>query len=334
MNKRCKLFPVWLAISGVILLAGIILFGLLGFNTSLDREAGKTVDVTYSVDVELSSERKEALFAACEEAFGANGLTYQEKLELDEQTLPSANGTGMFIPNGSGFLVRYVFSSDAAQDALSAAVSAIQTAGAEISESVSVSSHTLSLQPHGEALWRAAVAVAVGAVVALIYIGIRFGVGAALTGLTAAAHDVLLTIAFFAITRIPVYAFAPWLYAAVAAAASLGLWLIRCMRLRENGKDPAYSALTAPEAVAEACRTTDKLILIAAGCAAGILAVCAACLAAGGAAVFAGALVPVAAAAYSSMVFAPALHVYVKGAFDKLRKRSRRTGKRRAAREE
>ena len=58
MNKRCKLLPVWLAVSAVILIAGIVLFALLGFNTSLDRPAYKTVDVSYNVVVELSEENK------------------------------------------------------------------------------------------------------------------------------------------------------------------------------------------------------------------------------------------------------------------------------------
>ena len=339
MNKRCKLLPVWLAVSAVILIAGIVLFALLGFNTSLDRPAYKTVDVSYNVVVELSEENKQALSDAGEAAFAANGVQYEERLELEGQADPNNSSQSSFYPNGNVFTVRYVFGEETPTDALNVAKVAIEAsvsaAGLPDGATVYVSVHTLALQEFSETLWRAAVAVLVGAVVALIYVGVRFGVGSALTGLTAAVHDMLLTLSFFAVTRVPVYAFAPWLYAAIAAAASVGLWLVRCMKLREMAKDPADSALSADEAVAQACRRTDRTALILAGSALAILAVCAACMAAGGAAVFAGALVPVAAAAYSSMLFAPALHVYVKRAFDKLKaKRARRMGRRRAAREE
>ena len=66
MNKRSKLLYVWVAVSAAILIAGIVLFALFGFNTSLDRPAGKTVDVSYNVVVELSEENKNILSAPSE----------------------------------------------------------------------------------------------------------------------------------------------------------------------------------------------------------------------------------------------------------------------------
>lgn len=340
MNKRSRLFPVWIALSAVIIIAGIVLFALFGFNTAMDKTESKTVDVSYNVVVELSEENKQFLQDTSEAAFSANGISYDEKLELEGQADPSGSSQSSFYPNGNVFTVRYIFDGSVSSEALSASVAAIEEAvdaatfadGAEIY----VSSHTLALEGQSEALWRAAVGVAVGAVVALIYIGIRFGVGCALTGLAVAVNDILLTLAFFAITRVPVYAFAPWLYAAIAAVASLAFWLVRCMKLRENAKDPALSALSAEEAVGEVCKTTDKTVFALSGIALVILAVCAACMSVGGAAVlFAGALVPVAAAAYSSMLLAPALHVRVKSAFDKQKaKRARYHSKKRAVRGE
>ena len=323
MNKRSKLFAVWLAVSAAVIIAGIVLFALLGFNTSPDRMAGKTVDIRYNIVVELSDAHKETLRSASENAFAANGVSYEEELTLEGQADPTSNTQTSFYPTGNDFTLRYVFEGSVSAEALQAAADDIRTAVAEAQfesgAEVSVSVHTLAAERFSEPLWRAAVGIAVGVVVALVYTGIRFGIGCALTGLTAAVHDVLLTLAFFAVTRVPVYAFAPWLYAAIAAAASLCLWLVRCMKLREQAKDPALSALSAGEAVGEACRTTDKAVLALAGAALGIFAVCAACLfAGGGAIVLAGALVPVAAAAYSAMLFAPALHTRVKAGFDKV----------------
>ena len=73
MNKRSGLFPVWIALSAVIIIAGIVLFALFGFNTAMDRTESKTVDVSYNVVVELSEENKQFLQDTSEAAFSANG---------------------------------------------------------------------------------------------------------------------------------------------------------------------------------------------------------------------------------------------------------------------
>ena len=267
----------------------------IGTDNMLTAPAGKTVDVSYNVVVELSEENKNLLSEASEAAFAANGVTYEEKLELEGQADPNSSSQSEFYPTGNDFTLRYVFDADVSSEALANAVTAINEAVDAASlgtgASVTVTTHTLSLQTFNESLWRAAVAVLTGAVVALIYVGVRFGV--------------------------------------------LGLWLVRCMKLRENAKDPAFSALAADEAVAQMCKATDKAVFALAGSALDILAVCAACMFSGGAAVIAGALVPVAAALYSSTLLAPALHVRVKAAFDKVKtSRARHAGKKRTARGE
>ena len=158
-----------------------------------------------------------------------------------------------------------------------------------------------------------------GAVVALVYIGVRFGVAAALTGLTNGVNAVLLTLAFFAITRIPVYAFAPLLFAAVAAIVSLLIWLLQCMKMRENFKDPSYAALSADDAVEQSSRTARKYVIGVVIALAVVLAVCGGFATAGVRLFLLPALIPVAAASYSSIFFGPALHVPVKAAFDRMK---------------
>ena len=92
-------------------------------------------------------------------------------------------------------------------------------------------------------------ALAVAAVVVLVYIGFRFGWGRTLTGLCLTVHDVFLTLALFALTRIPMAAAAPLLVAAAAAVISLLLWMVQCMKMRETFKDPAFRTMDAEEAV-------------------------------------------------------------------------------------
>ena len=60
-KKRLNLLPVWAAISAVIIIAGIVLMALLGFNEALGRPESKTFDVYYNVVVDLSEGRKSEL---------------------------------------------------------------------------------------------------------------------------------------------------------------------------------------------------------------------------------------------------------------------------------
>ena len=215
-NKRLNLLPVWAAISAVIIIAGIVLMALLGFNNSLDRPESKNFDVYYNVVVDLSEERKATLEGYCEDAFAAQGIAYEEKTTLSGQTDPVSQNQSSFTGTGNDFVLRYTFSADVSDEALAAAKAAVEANiggnqefspdynGAE----TSVSYYTLELQAMNESVWRGAIAVAVGAIVALIYVAIRFGMGCALTGLVACVNDAFLTLSVFAIARIPVYTFA------------------------------------------------------------------------------------------------------------------------------
>lgn len=319
MTKRpTKLLPVWLAVFATFLIAGIVLFALLGFNFSPEARDNKTVEVSYGVAVEIAENGEENLEDVCEKAFDANGLKPIHENRVSEIDSNSGSATG------DKKLV-YTFSGDVSDEALQAARAAIDGAKAQFpaTSDIFVSVHGGEGSVFGESIWRGAVALAVGAIVVLVYIGIRFGVGAALTGLTVCAHDVLFTLALFAVTRIPVYAFAPLLYAGVAAVVSLILWMMHCIKMRDNFKEPSFKSLSAEEAVAQSVKTSRPWVI-------GIVISLAAAIVLLGGIATAGvrlfllpALIPVAVALYSSLLFAPALHVPVKAAFDK-RKLSRK----------
>ncbi len=337
-NKRLNLLPVWAAISAVIIIAGIVLMALLGFNNSLDRPESKVFDVHYNVVVDLNEESKASLETFCEDAFADAGIDFDSVATLSGQSDPVSLNQSTFSPTGNNFVLRYTFSADVSDEALASAKAAVEAAieGDEaflLPAETYVSFDTYTLQPMNEAMWRGAVAVAVAAIVALIYVAIRFGLGCALTGLVACVNDAFLTLSVFAIARIPVYAFAPMLYAAIAAAVSVVLWLIRSMKLRDDAKEPSAGVLSAEESVANVCKATDKTVWISVGVLLAIIAVGALCtMMTGAAAVFAGALIPVAAGLYSSMLLAPALHVRIKAHFDAIkRKRTRYEGKKKAA---
>ena len=308
-KRLLKLLPVWLAVSAVIIIAGIILAALLGFNTAPDRAKSYSFEVRYDVSVAIDEEKVAALEKACDDAFAQAGVCPSDRQDGVDSTLNMTT-------------ITYIFNGTTDVAKLEGAKNALQGAFASTYPNADVRAeyHAVENIPdlYYEIEWRGAVALTVGAVVGLIYIGIRFGVGCALTGLCTAAHDALFTVAFFALTRIPVYAYAPLLFAAVAAVFSMALWLIQCMALRDAKKDPAGRGMEAAEAVGAAWEANWKKIVIIAAAGVAIFAVAGGIAAAGARLFLLPGMVPVAVAAYSSLLLGPSLHVPVKAAFDKL----------------
>lgn len=329
MNKSfrpVKLLPVWIAISSAIILAGILLFALLGFDFSAERPASKTVEVTYNVVVSGNPDSVAALEKSCDDIFKANGLSVQERATQESS---NAVGTEKLV---------YTFSADASDKALADATDAVNTyANTAFTGAAEVDAvwHSVENQRFIVADWRGAIAVAVGAVVALIYIGVRFRVSSALAGLVVCVHDVLFTLSLLAILRIPLYAASPLLLAGVSAVCSLVLWMVHCAKLRSNAKDVAYSALDGAEVVEESLKTAWKPILIVAGALAATLLLIGAVAAAGTRLLVLPALIAVAVSVYSSLLLGPAVLAPIRKSFSRFTvKQKRYFGKKKAIREE
>lgn len=330
MNKRfkiAKLLPLWIALSALVIVAGIVLYALFGFNYATSEV--KTFEVTYNAVVAIN-EKEEDLQSYCEDAFRANGISYKNKETVDVLSSTSYSETGETV-------LRYTFKGSVSDTALDAAETAVKAklGENELFSDVYVAYHTQESEIFYEAIWRGAIGIAVGAVVALIYIAIRFGLGCALTGLVATVHDAALTLALLAVSRLAVYAYTPLLFAAIAALLSLLLWLVQCMKMRENFKDPAYVTLSAEEAVQESYKTSWKTGLYVSGALAAVLVVLGAVAASGVRLFMLPALIPVAVCTYSSLVVAPAVLVPIKARFDRAKaKRKRYVGKKKAEKAE
>ena len=327
MNKseKCvKLLPVWLAVSAVIIIAGIILWALLGFNYGAEKPTYKTFEVNYDVVVELGKEGETdptKLDEICLKAFDNAKIKPQSSHTDDSRyTL--------------GYTLRYVFSADTTDASLAAAKTAVEVAidaTFPAHADLSVSYHTLENQRLTTADWRGVVAIAVGAVVALIYVCIRFGPAAAITGCVNCVHDALFALSVLAIARIPVSAASPLVIAGIAIFASLVFWLVFCATLRGEGKNPANAPMSALESVSTTHTSAVKPISILAGGAALVLLLVGLVAAPGVRLITLPALLSVAAAAYSSLLLGPALHVHVKRPFDKLSSKQKRyVGKKKA----
>lgn len=329
MTKRpAKLLSVWIAVSSVIIIAGIVLFAILGFNFSAEKSENRKFEVRYDVVAQITEGALDKIEDACDKAFKDNNLTVTgfNNVEEVEEANGSKTGNGQFV---------YTFAPNASVEALQKAKTQVEAEIAALqlkTDELFVSIHQSEEQPFNEAMWRGAIAIAVGAIVALIYIAIRFGLGAALTGLVKAVHDVFLTLSVFAIARIPMYAFAPLLFGAVAAALSLILWLVQCIKMRENFKEPSFAGMSAEEAVWASSQTATKPLIGVIVAFAAIIAVCGGFASAGVRLFLLPMLLPLGVATYSAFLLAPALHVYVKAAFDKRKaKKSGYVGKEKTA---
>ncbi len=328
MNKKgWKSLPIWLAVSAVVILAGIILMALLGFEFSADKAKNDKFEAEYNITVINDVALQDKLDKICTDAFTANGLTVSGK--------QNGEGTGEGQDRNS-FL--YTFTSDV-KDATKAKVQR------EIEEKIAADAdlkgeyvdiytvwHEETLTSDADLMWRGAVAV--GAVVALVYVAIRFGIGCALTGLTLAVHDTIFTLSVIAIARIPVYASSLVLYGGIAALFSVVLWLIFCMKLRSTVKN-AEGELSAEDAVTQAHEGAWKWILISGAVSAVVLGALS-IASVGVMTLTLPMLIGVGAALYSSLLLGPSLHIYVKRGLDKhsRKNKAKYVGKQKQATEE
>ncbi len=317
--KPWKKLPIWLAVSAVIIIAGVILMAVLGFNTAAERPKNTQFEVKYNVVVDIDEKKQDKLEGFCEDVFKSNGLSVSDMRKATSVAISNESAQ----PYTASFV--FYFTSEVSAETQAKVEADLQTkikADADLSGEYTVYTvwHSESVISTANYVWRGAVAV--GIVVALVYVAIRFGVGSALTGLTLAVHDALFTLALLAITRIPVYAAAPVWFAATAALLSLVLWLFHCMKLRSVKKE-SQVPVDAETAVETAYAGVWKKIAVCAGIVAAVILLTGALATPGVRAAVLPLLVAVVGPVYSSLLFGPALHVHVKGAFDKLSRRGR-----------
>ncbi len=316
MSKTQKRITIFVALSAVVIIAGIVLYALLGFNYSATKV--KVVEVSYN-SIATTAEKEDELTEMCEKAFKKEGFI---SVERDATQLGETGDK----------IITFTFSTDTSDAEIEQSIKTIEAnTGFETSELTVGPIQLRESVRFNEALWRGAIALGVAAIVALIYVGFRYGVANALTGLIAVVNDVFMTLGILAIARIPVYGYAPLLYAGLAAVFSVILWIVRCAKMKEHFKDPSYASLTTEEAVFDSCRKSTKLMLCFIIPFALVLIVLGAVAVAGTRLFMLTALISVAASTYSSMLLAPAVLVPFKSKFDRLKAKSKRyVGKQKA----
>lgn len=313
-KKKLTLFA---ALSVLIIAAGAVLYALFGFQSTTKSVA--SIEVVYDAIVTINEE-EDRLEQVCEDAFSAQGLKIKEKRTSLARDLNSIGETG------DRRLV-YRFSANSSETSLASAVTAISSASFGDAE-IYAEYHIEEDVKFYEGVWRGALAIITAAVVALVYLGFRYGAASALSALFAVLDGSLLSAALFAIVRIPVYPYVPVLFAALGGIFTLLLWIAICAKIRALSKDPSSATLSAEEKVKEGCRAARRQVLFLAIGFAAAFVVLGAVAAAGTRLFFLPALLPLAVSLFAAMIFAPCILAPLKDKFDSAKaKRKRYSGK-------
>lgn len=321
-----KLLPLFAALSAAIIIAGIVIFAVFGFNTASEKPKQQTLTVEYNVLIELE-DKEAALQTVCEDAFKANGLSGWVK-----EVVPVMSSDSLIETSDSVLIYTFTNADPALLAKARDTINASQDFGEAVFHAEVRTLTQKSVDP--DSAWRGAIGLALGAVVALFYVGVRFGVACGVGGFVCCVHDALFTAALFAVCRIPVYAAAPLLYAAVAAAVSAILWTLSCIKLREYKKSPEFGtgSVTGDEAIKENAFKAWKIVVPVAGVIALAFAVVGA-VAANGVRLWAlPMLLPVAVAVYSVFLIGPFVAALIQKSIDarKAKKQGGYKGKKKA----
>lgn len=317
-----KMRMIWIAISAIVIIAGIVMGIFFGFNDNAN--AGKTLEITYDAVIIIADDEA-AVQEACEKVFESNKLSVLKKTEPERsQEIMMDSSTGeYYYSSSSEYKVQYVFDADTTDATMKTVATAVEQALAQFGDAnVNVSWHSLKASAHmTENVWRGAIAIAVGVIVALIYVAFRYGIGQAVAGLIAACNDVLVTLAILVIVRIPVVSYTAIVVAGLAAFISILLWLLTCGKLRETFKDPSFHSVSAEETVGDAMNGTKKGILSVVIAIAVVIVLLGAVAASGVRLFMIPVLIALAVSTYSSLVLAPAILTPLKSAIDRYQAR-------------
>ena len=290
-SKTVKKTTLWSVIIAIVLAAAIVVCAVFGFNKDLALKDSKTM--TVSLNAYIYNTQLEEVKEDLEETLNANYV-----LE------------GSMSGDVSELL--FVFDSDADLTALKAEgyladkkANAEGWANAKYSVSVSEEVATAVLAKHY--VLRAAIAGAVLAVLAFVYVAIRYNLAGGIVAGVSVLLSMLLTAALIVLTRVYVTSTAAYTigFAGLLTAAAV-LFTLNKIRAAQKEEDTSVAeAVAAKETLYVAAVVAAGMILV------GVL---------GGAAAFwfaASALLAVVAAVAISLVFAPAMYLSVQSTFDK-----------------
>ncbi len=225
-NKQFKIvekFKIFLAISLVIILAGVVMLFVKGMNVGIDFSGGAKLEIQLSsfagdsdardiIDGEISKfldENGLKRVGAVQTSPSEGGVTYEYRLsyyhngdlktsEQEQEFMAFIQGD-LYDDTNNGLCGEL----QTKLDELFKTNETLIAKGAVLDDNA-VTAHTVGATASGSLLRNACIALLVAVVIMLIYIVIRFTLSSALASICALVHDVLIMIALTVIFQIPV----------------------------------------------------------------------------------------------------------------------------------
>ncbi len=312
MNKNKTLF-LSLIISLAVIIAGVVMFCLFGFNTDGTNKDKTVITVTGDSIVTISEDLKNDLNELCESTLKDAGAKVSSSRYLE------ATDKGYF---------EYTLSGKYEESELTAFVKAIEgklsTEKPEGSNDtfldqsfIYVTNHTQTGVSHYKYLWTFAIGAAVVCVLAFVYFIIRFNASLGITMGIISLHDWVLTLAFISLVRIPMGAGVAAI-GAFALFASIFVNGLVFEKMRRDFKADTFKG-SSREVVYASLNSSKNLVVTTLALLFGVivaLAVVGVIIGFDLTFMMLGAIVAVIVVGYSSLVFAPSLVAALKEKFD------------------
>ena len=239
MTKTVKKGTLWSVLVVIVLVAASVVCALLGVNKSASMKDVNTL--TVSMNRYVYTMKLDVVESACESGFAGNKAVYQIEGDM----------------SGDNCEIVYVFESDVnltqIKENVENNLNAKTQPGAELEGSfidVTTGSEVVLASVADGVAVRAAVALAVFAVLALIYVSIRYHVGAGIVAAIATVLGAALTTAIILLARIPVTASVVYV-GAIGALLSAGFTLLTLAKIRSVDSDDAEEAVASGIATKE-----------------------------------------------------------------------------------
>lgn len=309
LQKTVGKFKLWAFLGAVVVIAGIVICAIFGFNADYTASDSKSLTVkmnSFVYDMKADDVKK-----ICE-------------AELDKAGLKDVYSFDGEMSGDSDEIV-YVFSASVSDEKLAAMKASLETALNTAVEDpdnslygafqyVTVTSEQVAATLPAGYIWRGILAAAVVLVIEFVYVSARYKLNMGITTAATSLLGLLLTGAIVAIVRIPVTTSLAYVLAFGMLYPALLAMLI-FNKMRENFKTDEYKAMPADEAIASS--VPAKTILVFAGASAAALVILGVIAVASVRWFALAALAAVAAGTFSALVFMPAMYLPLKKISDK-----------------
>ncbi len=188
-----KKLPLFSALSLAVMVVALVMFFLFGFNVASQEADRKVISITYDSYITIDEDLEEEVEDTCKAVIKSEGCSY---LYVRSSTI-SGGGIIEFAFDTS-------YDTSLLESVKDAMLEKLSTEGELANSTYEGVVQSLTSRSFSSYIGRAAIAGAVCAVFAFLYVLIRFGLAQSVVTLLNALHDSLLVVALALIFRIPV----------------------------------------------------------------------------------------------------------------------------------